>query len=115
MNADAITQAYLTFMMESCSPILEEATYQGRTVQLNKPMRGDKKKYKVYVKDPKTGNIKKVEFGDPNMRIKRHIPSRRKSFRARHKCDQRTDKTKPSYWSCKFWAAKNVSDLLKGE
>ena len=66
---------------------LEEAEYRGRKVKLNKPMRGDVKKFKVYVKDPKTGNVKKVNFGDPNMRIKKSNPKRRKSFRARHNCD----------------------------
>lgn len=79
---------------------------------LNKPMRGDVKKYKVYVRDKKTGNIKKVNFGDPNMEIKRDDPERRKSFRARHNCDTATDKTTPRYWSCKFWSTKKVSDIL---
>lgn len=82
---------------------LEEAEYQGRKVQLNKPMQGDVKKYKVYVKDPKTGNVKKVNFGDPNMRIKKSNPERRKSFRARHNCDNPGPKTKARYWSCRKW------------
>ena len=82
---------------------LEEAVYQGRTVQLNKPMKGDVKKFKVYVKDPKTGNVKKVNFGDPDMKIKKHIPERRKSFRARHNCDNPGPKTKARYWSCRKW------------
>jgi len=83
---------------------LEEAKYHGRTVQLNKPMQGDVKKFKVYVKDPKTGNIKKVNFGDPNMRIKKSNPARRKSFRARHHCDTNPGpKTKARYWSCRKW------------
>lgn len=80
-----------------------EAEYQGRQVTLNKPMKGDVKKSKVYVKDPSTGNVKKVEFGDPNMSIKKHIPARRKSFRARHNCDNPGPKTKARYWSCKAW------------
>jgi hypothetical protein len=80
-----------------------EAEYQGRKVELNKKMKGDVKKSKVYVKDPKTGNIKKVEFGDPNMKIKKSNPKRRKSFRARHNCDTATDKTTARYWSCKAW------------
>jgi predicted nucleotidyltransferase len=84
-----------------------------KNVQLNKPMRGDVKKYKVFVKDPSTGNVKKVNFGDPNMEIKRDDPERRKSFRARHHCDTAKDKTTPRYWSCKFWSKRNVSDLLK--
>lgn len=91
---------------------MNEAEYQGKDVDLNKPMRGDVKKYKVYVKDPKTGNVKKVNFGDKNMEIKRDDPERRKSFRARHKCDTAKDKTTPRYWSCKFWSNKSVSDLL---
>jgi hypothetical protein len=82
---------------------LEEAEYQGRKVKLNKPMRGDVKKFKVFVKDPQTGNVKKVNFGDPNMRIKKNIPARRKSFRARHNCDNPGPKTKARYWSCKAW------------
>lgn len=93
--------------------MINEAEYKGKDVELNQPMRGDVKKYKVFVKDPSTGNVKKVNFGDKNMEIKRDDPERRKSFRARHKCDQKKDKTKAGYWSCKFWSTKNVSDLLK--
>jgi metal-responsive CopG/Arc/MetJ family transcriptional regulator len=82
--------------------------------KLNKPFRTPKgpKKFAVYVKDPKTGNIKIVRFGDPNMEIKRDDPKRRKAFRDRHNCDERNDKTKPSYWSCKFWSEKPVNELL---
>jgi len=83
--------------------MLDEAEYQGRKVQLNKPMRGDVKKFKVFVKDPKTGNVKKVNFGDKNMRIKKSNPKRRKSFRARHNCDNPGPKTKARYWSCRKW------------
>jgi len=83
--------------------ILEEAEYQGRKVTLNKPMPGDVKKSKVYVRDPKTGNVKKVNFGDKNMRIKKSNPARRKSFRARHNCKNPGPKTKAKYWSCKAW------------
>jgi hypothetical protein len=82
---------------------LEEAEYHGRKVPLGKPMRGDVKKFKVFVKDPKTGNIKKVNFGDPNMRIKKSNPARRKSFRARHNCDNPGPRTKARYWSCRAW------------
>ena len=82
---------------------LEEAEYRGRKVTLNKPTRGDVKKFKVYVKDPKTGNVKKVNFGDPNMRIKKSNPKRRKSFRARHNCKNPGPKTKARYWSCRKW------------
>jgi hypothetical protein len=82
---------------------LEEAEYQGRKITLNKPMRGDVKKFKVFVRDPSTGNVKKVNFGDPNMRIKKSNPARRKSFRARHNCDNPGPKTKARYWSCRKW------------
>jgi putative nucleotidyltransferase with HDIG domain len=98
--------------MQEQGEVLTEAEYKGRKVSLNKPMKGDVKKYKVYVKNPKTGKIIKVNFGDKNMEIKRDDPKRRKNFRARHKCDTRKDKTTASYWSCKFWSTKPVSDLL---
>ena len=92
----------------------EDAEYQGRKVKLNNPTRGDVKKYKVYVKNEK-GNVVKVEFGDPNMEIKRDDPARRKSFRARHNCDNPGPKYKARYWSCKFWEkGKSVTDLMKG-
>ncbi len=80
---------------------LDEAEYQGRKVQLGKPMRGDVKKFKVYVKDPSTGNIKKVNFGDPDMKIRKSNPKARKSFRARHNCDNPGPRTKARYWSCR--------------
>lgn len=86
-----------------CPDLVAEAEYRGRKVTLNKPMRGDVKKFKVYVKDPKTGNVKKVNFGDKNMRIKKSNPKRRKSFRARHNCDNPGPKTKARYWSCRKW------------
>jgi hypothetical protein len=89
--------------VEFWDDVLEEAEYQGRKVTLNKPMQGDVKKSKVYVKDPKTGNVKKVNFGDPNMKIKKSNPKRRKSFRARHNCDNPGPKTKARYWSCRAW------------
>ena len=81
---------------------LEEAEYQGRKVTLNKPMRGDVKKSKVYVKNDK-GNVVKVNFGDPNMRIKKSNPARRRSFRARHNCANPGPRTKARYWSCRKW------------
>lgn len=81
-------------------------------VTLNKPSKGDVKKYKVHVKNPDTGKIVKVNFGDPNMSIKRDNPKRKKSFRARHKCDTAKDKTTPRYWSCKFWSNTSVKSLL---
>ena len=82
---------------------LYEAEYHGRKVALGKPMRGDVKKFKVFVKDPKSGNVKKVNFGDPNMRIKKSNPKRRKSFRARHHCENPGPRTKARYWSCRKW------------
>jgi hypothetical protein len=93
---------------------LDEAEYQGRKVKLGKPMRGDVAKYKVYVKDPKTGNVKKVNFGDKNMEIKRDDPKRRKSFRARHGCGtpKASDRTKARYWSCRMWSKKPVSKIV---
>jgi len=89
---------------------INEAEYQGRKVKLNKPMRGDVKKFKVYVKNPK-GNVVKVNFGhggtsakkagEKTMQIQKDIPSRRKAFRARHKCDTPRSRNKASYYSCK--------------
>lgn len=81
---------------------LEEAEHQGKTVTLNKPSAGDVKKSKVYVMGP-NGSVVKVNFGDKNMTIKKHIPGRRKSFRARHNCDNPGPKWKARYWSCKAW------------
>lgn len=83
---------------------------------LNKPFRlpdGSNKKFGVYVKNDK-GNTVKVTFGDPNMEIKRDDPGRRKSFRARHGCDDNPGpKWKARYWSCKMWEkGKSVSDHL---
>lgn len=80
------------------------AKYQGKTVTLNKPFRTPKgpKKFSVYVKNQK-GNVVKVNFGDPNMKIKKNIPARRKSFRARHHCENPGPKWKARYWSCKAW------------
>jgi hypothetical protein len=81
---------------------LEEAEYRGRNVPLGKKMAGDVKKSKVYVRKP-NGNVVKVEFGDPNMRIKKSNPKRRKSFRARHNCDNPGPRWKARYWSCRSW------------
>ena len=82
---------------------LTEAEYRGRKVPLGKPMRGDVKKFKVFVRNPKTGNIKKVNFGDKKMRIKKSNPKRRKSFRARHRCSNPGPRTSARYWSCRKW------------
>ncbi len=87
---------------------ITEADYQGRKVKLNKPMQGDSKKFKVYVNTGKknkdgTIKVKKVEFGAKGMKIKKSNPERRKSFRARHNCDNPGPKTKARYWSCRKW------------
>jgi hypothetical protein len=79
-----------------------EAEYQGRKVPLGKPMQGDVKKSKVYVKKP-NGKVVKVNFGDKNMTIKKNNPARRKSFRARHNCDNPGPRWKARYWSCRAW------------
>jgi len=94
--------AYYEFLAEG--ERLEEAEYQGRKVTLNKPFRtpDGPKKSSVYVKNAK-GNVVKVNFGDPNMKIKKNIPGRRKNFRARHNCDNPGPKWKARYWSCKAW------------
>ena len=85
-------------------PIVEQAEYQGRKVKLNDPFRSNdgKKKFYVYVKNEK-GNVIKLGFGDPNMEIKRDDPARRKSFRARHNCENPGPKWKARYWSCYQW------------
>ena len=85
---------------------------QDKKVTLNKPFRtpDGPKKFSVYVKNDK-GNVVKVNFGDPNMSIKRDDPERRKSYRARHGCDNPGPKWKANYWSCKMWSKTNVSDL----
>ena len=97
---EELENVYYEYLAEG--ETLEEAEYQGRKVTLNKPTRGDVKKSKVYVKNAK-GNVVKVNFGDPNMKIKKNIPARRKSFRARHNCDNPGPKWKARYWSCKAW------------
>lgn len=81
---------------------MQEAKYQGREVALGKPMQGDVKKSKVYVRGPK-GNVVKVNFGDKKMKIKKSNPKRRKSFRARHHCENPGPRWKARYWSCRAW------------
>ena len=91
---------------------INEAEYQGRKVKLGKPTRGDVKKFKVYVKNPK-GNVVKVNFGhggtsakkagEKTMKIKKSNPDRKKAFRARHNCDSPGPRTGARYWSCKAW------------
>jgi len=109
---DKLSQEYGDPDLDPAEP-MSEAKYQGRKVPLGKPMRGDVKKFKVYVKDPKTGNVKKVNFGhggksakragEKTLRIKKSDPARRKSFRARHRCDTAKDRTTARYWSCRMW------------
>jgi hypothetical protein len=81
---------------------MDEAKYQGREVPLGKPMAGDVKKSKVYVRKP-NGKVVKVNFGDKNMRIKKSNPGRRKNFRARHNCKNPGPRWKARYWSCRAW------------
>tara|TARA_B100001248_G_scaffold219134_1_gene174667 strand:+ start:231 stop:587 length:357 start_codon:yes stop_codon:yes gene_type:complete len=106
------------FISESCCDdcssldeelVIEDAVYvsengKKENVKLNKIQRGGTKKFYVYVKNDK-GNVVKVSFGDPNMEIKRDDPERRKSFRARHNCDNPGPKWKARYWSCRQWRA----------
>jgi hypothetical protein len=96
VEGDEITLSYLK--VEE----ITEAKYQGREVPLGKPMKGDVKKSKVYVRGPK-GNVVKVNFGDKTMKIKKSNPARRKSFRARHRCDNPGPRWKARYWSCRAW------------
>tara|TARA_Y100000996_G_scaffold116570_1_gene86701 strand:- start:464 stop:1339 length:876 start_codon:yes stop_codon:yes gene_type:complete len=105
-------QDFMSYMKETYGTMkesqLEEAEYQGRKVKLGKPMQGDTKKFKVYVKNPK-GNVVKVNFGHggpgkgKGMSIKKNNPKRRKSFRARHNCDNPGPRHKARYWSCRKW------------
>ena len=91
------------FMDDLYEEMVSEAEYHGRKVPLGKPMRGDVAKKKVYVKDPKTGNVKKINFGQKGVKIKKNNPARRKSFRARHNCKTAKDRTTARYWSCRAW------------
>jgi|TARA_R110001592_G_scaffold90063_2_gene264911 hypothetical protein len=96
-------------IIEHSEPVIfQEAEYDGRTVKLNKIMQGDVKKFKVHVNSGKknadgTIRVKKVNFGQKGMKIKKNNPERRKSFRARHKCDSPGPKTSARYWSCRKW------------
>lgn len=93
---------------------LDEAEYQGKTVQLNKPFRTSdgKGKFSVYTKNDK-GNVVKVNFGDTTgLTIKTRDPERRRNFRARHNCDNPGPKHKARYWSCKAWSTGSVKTGL---
>ena len=96
-------KTYSSELQEANCNCVYEAEYQGREVNLGKPMQGDVKKFKVYVKNPKTGKVVKVNFGQKGMNIKKNNPERRKSFRARMNCDQPGPRTGARYWSCRKW------------
>ena len=98
---DPLQRAVKTFSFEA-EEVVDEAEYQGRKVKLGKPMAGDVKKFKVYVKNPK-GNVVKVNFGQKGVKIKKNNPARRKSFRARHNCSNPGPRHKARYWSCRKW------------
>ena len=104
-------------MLKASVDYIPEAEYKGKKVALNKPKRGGSKKFYVYVKNPKTGNIKKVSFGDNNLSVKFKKPGARASFAARHKCAQKKDKTKAGYWSCnigRYWKSLGGSKNFSG-
>jgi hypothetical protein len=103
-------------IVESDAPFaIEEAEYQGREVELGQVKRGGNKKFYVYVRDPQTKNVKKVSFGDTTgLSIKTKDPDRRRSFRARHNCDNPGPKTKARYWSCRMWSGPDaVKNMVK--
>ena len=116
-DATTLDKKQANFWLNMNEDVIMEAEYQGKKVKLNDPIRnsGGKKKFKVYTTHPKTGNVIKVQFGDPGLSIKRDNDDRRKAFRARHGCDAVTfesDRHTPKYWSCKMWTkSKKVSDL----
>ena len=104
-------------MIKASVDYIPEAEYKGKKVQLNKPKRGGSKKFYVYVKNPKTGNVKKVSFGDTGLSVKLKQRGARASFAARHKCAQKKDKTKAGYWSCnigRYWKSLGGSSNFSG-
>jgi hypothetical protein len=108
-------EVFLDAPLEEDEDHLHEVKHRGRTVHLNRPFRtsGGAKKFAVYVKTKK-GTIKKVSFGDPKMRIRASSAARRKSFRARHKCSQKKDRTTAGYWSCRSHRIKSLGTHSKG-
>jgi len=111
-NIDDV-RSFIQFMREykstECTTCLREAEYKGRKVQLGKPMQGDIKKFKVYVKNAK-GKVVKVNFGfggksakGKRMVIKAKNPKRRAAYRKRHHCDNPGPRWKANYWYCKKW------------
>lgn len=117
MELEGDLDDFVLEVLTSDVSLAEAKKHKGAKHPLGKPMKGDVKKFKVYVRDPKTGNIKKVNFGDPNMEIRRDNPKARKSFRARHGCGtpRASNRTKAAYWSCRMWSKKPVSKILKGK
>ena len=104
-------------MLKAAVDFIPEAEYRGKKVQLNKPKRGGSKKFYVYVKDPKTKNVKKVSFGDTGLSVKIKQRGARASFAARHKCSQKKDKTKAGYWSCnigRYWKSLGGGSNFSG-
>jgi len=112
-----IGEVYLDFIYEQ-EDVLSEAEYKGKEVDLNKPKRGGSKKFYVYVKDPKSGKIKKVSFGAKDgggsLSVKIADPKARKRFADRHQCSQKKDKTKPGYWSCRLPYYASLLNLSGG-
>jgi hypothetical protein len=104
VESDESMLEFLDFNGVLLEDVISEAEYQGRKVSLGKPFLtpDGPKKRSVYVKKP-NGKVVKVNFGDKNMRIKKSNPKRRKSFRARHKCDNPGPRWKARYWACKTW------------
>ena len=117
LTATELDSEILDYINES----LNEVEYQGKTVQLNKPKRGGSKKFYVYVKNPKTGKIKKVQFGaaggGQNLSVKIRDPKVRKAFAARQNCARKKDRTTPGYWSCnigRYWKSLGGGSNFSG-
>lgn len=109
-------EIYLDAPLEIEEDLMMEAKHRGRTVNLGRPFRtpDGPKKYAVYVKS-KNGKIKKVTFGDPNMRSRAGNKARRKSFAARHKCSQKKDRTTAGYWSCRSHRIRSLGNKGRGK
>ena len=109
-------EIYLDAPLEIEEDLVMEAKHRGKNVTLNRPIRtpGGPKKYAVYVK-AKNGNIVKVTFGDPNLRVRGRSKARRKSFAARHKCSQKKDRTTAGYWSCRSHRIRSLGNKGRGK
>ena len=109
-------EIYLDAPIEEEEDLVMEAKHRGKSVTLNRPVRtpGGPKKYAVYVKS-KNGNIKKVTFGDPNLRVRGRSKARRKSFAARHRCAQKKDRTTAGYWSCRSHRIRSLGNKGRGK